>query len=175
MSLNRELTEEEKERKKAQRAARRKKQREMKAKPVTRKSADQGHGSSMEGRIKARSQYNRAARQDQLREMLQGRSYIRQLRGIHSELIELGESAKNLKLAEASSEKPFPRDAFNSEMEKLEMRRKLLKDRTDLNFKKLAKVLPDLKQVEITDPDGNTFETFASAVIALREGVNSEG
>ena len=72
---------------------------------------------------------NAALRKENLRKELQAREYLRQIENI---AVILGESWETISSEQTSA----------------------LRLKADINFKRLAKVLPDLKAVEVSGPDG---------------------
>jgi len=83
-------------------------------------------------KIMARPDKNRQRRRAALREELKAREYLRQLDEVASEVTENWKSLSSEQVA-------------------------ALRLKTDLNFKRLAKVLPDLKAVEHSGPDGDNI------------------
>lgn len=82
----------------------------------------------------ARPDKNKQRRRDNLREELQAREYLRQLQEIDKELCDNWKQMKSDSVA-------------------------ALRLRADINFKRLAKVLPDIKAIEHSGPEGEAVET----------------
>lgn len=96
-----------------------------------------------------RKETNRRVRNDELRNMFKTKEYIRQL-----EIID-GDVAKLFK--EIVKRKHMSED----EARALHAKVTLLREKKDLQFKRIAKVLGDVKSVELTDGDGkNPLDGF---------------
>ncbi len=93
------------------------------------------------------AQRNLRIRQDTLRKELAAKNHIHQLVLIDNELRDINDEVRR----KTAEDKVAVLDdkAYN-------VRIKALKARADIQFRKLAKYLPDLKSMEITDPDGNS-------------------
>lgn len=110
------------------------------------------------------TQKRRLEAREALRDKFKGVEYIRQIEESYQELCKLDRTvveAKNTKQA------PFH---IQQTLDKAETRHKIIKTKIDTNFRRLAKVLPDLKSVELTDPNGNNplstlIEVFRDAVV----------
>ena len=118
--------------------------------------------------IAQRSAINRARRQEDLREKVQAGQALEEIARCTKELSDLDQEVKHVKLErkeneDGSVELVLPGVVIS----KADCRTRILARIIDTKFKLLNKVLPDLKQIELTDPQGNSFETFANAVSAL--------
>lgn len=117
-----------------------------------------------------RAEENKAIRREALREQLQAKEYLRQIQLIDDELKTLNQELKDLGFDGRKTSKAAIAKQLNENdlaINKADTRVKVLKTRLDLNFKRLNKVLPDLKAVELSDPNGNA--PFSSFVDAVRE------
>lgn len=122
-----------------------------------------------------RAQENKAIRREALREELQAREYLRQLEHIDREFGEIHDRVKALRgpAAKASRDTVQRTNRQNGlELEKAETRIRALKERANLNFKRLNKVLPDLKAVELSDPEGKN--PFGNLLEAMRLSVRDD-
>lgn len=95
---------------------------------------------------KTRAQQNRKIRQDALRAELKAREYLRQ---INDCAVRIYDGAKEMEAGELNA----------------------LKAVADINFKRLAKCLPDLKAVEITGEDGGPVPI---QLISFKDLANTE-
>jgi len=92
----------------------------------------------------ARRDHNRAINKKSTRDRINGAILLQGLAKIDVELGELNNAVKN---AKNSKENP---DNVNLVIAKSLTRTKILKTRADLKFRKLAKILPDLKAIDLT-------------------------
>lgn len=118
---------------------------------------------------------NKNIRREALREELKAREYLRQLELIDKEFGEINDHLKNLKGPTARDTKNsgfLKANNFIREISRSEARVKVLKERAVLNFRRLNKVLPDLKAVEISDPEGKN--PFANLIEAMRESIQDD-
>lgn len=100
-----------------------------------------------------------AEQRDALRLKFQGVAYLRM---ILADMKEMNEQVTNVKKARSTKANPHRASIVQS---KADCITRMLKTKFDTNFKLLAKVLPDLKQVEIADPEGNNpLGTLAAAL-----------
>lgn len=127
----------------------------------------------------ARAAMNRAYAAAQIREKLKGGVILNALRNIDAELRAIGIQLRRGTPAMGPAGQPIEvegaqvtRDMTPAEERRLVLRLQVLKQRADLNFKKLAKILPDLRSVEVTDPSGaNPLEPLLNAMRdAARDG-----
>ena len=81
----------------------------------------------------ARPDKNKQRRREALREELKAREYLRQLDQVNDQLTENWQVLSSEQVS-------------------------ALRLKTDLNFKRLSKVLPDLKAIELTGDDGGPLE-----------------
>lgn len=122
-----------------------------------------------------RAEENKAIRREALREELQAREYLRQLESIDKEFGEINETVKNLKTPTAQQTKAnalVTGNNFGRELARADTRIKALKERATLNFKRLNKVLPDLKAVELSDPEGKN--PFGNLLEAMRLSISNK-
>lgn len=122
--------------------------------------------------LRERAAANRAIRQEELRKQLAAGQYINNLKEIDQELCEIGVGVKKLEYEKKEkndtvAETKRKQQNVNLELKKADVRVSALKVRADINFKKLNKVLPDLKAIELSDPDGHS--PFSSIMDAVRE------
>lgn len=111
-------------------------------------------------RLRQRAADNRAIRQETLREKFQGTEYLRQITNSYKELENASSSVKK---AKATKKDPF---VVAEVIAKADCLVRIEKVKIDTNFRRLAKVLPDLKSIEISDPHGNNpMGVFAEALI----------
>lgn len=118
-----------------------------------------------------RSQKNRQARYDGLREELKAREYIRQLTNDYTTLTALYKQIKYLKakkLTKAQAKATGHLHDYatvNFELQKCIAQRDVLKVKFDVNFRRLKFCLPELKSMELTDPDGESpFAAFVTLI-----------
>ena len=81
----------------------------------------------------ARPTKNKQARREALREELQAREYLRQIDQVNTDVTEHWQTLSSEQIA-------------------------ALRLKTDINFKRLAKVLQDLKAIELSGEDGGPVE-----------------
>ena len=102
----------------------------------------------VDGALSKRAAQNRAIRQEAIREGMDATRYLNQ---IQDDFDTLGELYETVKEAKADKKNPF---GARTTIEKAKVQHAILKTKLDTNFRRLAKVLGDLKSVELTDPDG---------------------
>lgn len=103
---------------------------------------------------KGRAEANRKMRQDALREKLQGHVYLQQIEKSRKDLDALSMRLHKERATMTAVEVTAAR-----------ARIKAIEAVVNLNFRRLAKVLPDLKSLEISDPDGkNPLDALAAAL-----------
>ena len=93
----------------------------------------------------ARPDKNRQMRRENLREELKAREYLRQLEQV-DEIV--SENWKTLGATEVAA----------------------LRLKADINFKRLAKVLPDVKAIEMSGPDGEDVTVYHKIERKLLDG-----
>jgi hypothetical protein len=99
----------------------------------------------------------RQDRADELRMLLQGQEYLRQLEAITSELVKMGNKLRRLQNKNVV-------DSIT--VSAVKARVQILKLRADINFRRLAKVLPDLRSIELTDVEGNNpLKALVTAIV----------
>ena len=91
----------------------------------------------------ARYLHNKKIDQAVLRDRVRATNCLNRLVQIEDDLIDLGEEVSKMKRPQTP------------QLQKSRLRADILKMQADMNFRKLAKVMPDTKAVEISDPDGN--------------------
>jgi len=114
------------------------------------------------------AQKRRKEQQDALRLKFKGIEYLRQLDNSQKQLEELRTTVRKARNTESNPNK------IAETVAKADSQNRIIKTQVDLNFRRLAKVLPDLKQVDLTDGDGNNplgslAEALAEAVGGLRQ------
>ena len=114
-----------------------------------------------------RAAFNRAQEAEKLRGKLKGGIY---LGNIHRSVTELGSLQTKVK---ASKNTKTNKDAVTQTIQKCKAQADIIKIKLDANFKLLAKLLPDLKAFEHTDPDGNN--PFASFVETMAQATKDAG
>lgn len=124
---------------------------------------------------------NRAYEADRLRQRIKGGVLLRQLTLIDRELKSINQylrdgapvlDEKNKPVIDKATGSPIVRlGVSDDEGRAIMLRVGVLKTRMDLNFKKLAKILPDLKGVELIDPskEGAAGELFKAIAQAARD------
>lgn len=124
--------------------------------------------------VQTRATVNRQIRRESLREELQAREYLRQLMHIDAELGGINDSVKKLVVPKVESPLMLAkaREDADFELHKAGTRIKALRVRADINFRRLAKVLPDLKAVALTDGEGNN--PFAKLIDEVRKLTEEE-
>lgn len=100
---------------------------------------------------------NRKIRQEELRAKFQGVQYIKQLEDSAKEydkiIAEIDKATKvKQRLTAKDKEK---RLQVNMTLDALKLKLDVVKAKIDLNLRRLKFVVPELKGVELTDPDGN--------------------
>ncbi len=94
-------------------------------------------------------------RQDELREKLQCSEYLAQIEKISQDLEKINRLLKRERKKLSANETGT-----------IKTRILALKTRAEINFKRLAKVLPDLKAMEIIDEDGNNpLKSLIEAIV----------
>lgn len=131
-----------------------------------------------------RKAQNIAIRKEQLREKMKGIEYLRQIENDYKELDKQQELVATAKvkiidhIKVVGGKEIVIKGHDTKELEiaivRAEAVGKLLKIKMDTNFRRLAKVLPDLKAVELTDgegknPLGGLADALRSAVIGLEK------
>ncbi len=111
--------------------------------------------------IESRKRANMELRRENLRQELKGKAYLKQIDSDYDALVELERKVKNAKVA-----------TLNPVLSKAETQRRIIQTRLDINFKRLAKVLPDIKSIELADPGGGSFVDAFAAVMG-RKGTDS--
>ena len=86
----------------------------------------------------------RQDRADELRERLQGVAYLTQIEKAVKQLTNIGNTLKR-----------HQKTMQPHEVAVIKTRISAIKLAAEINFRRLAKLLPDLRAVEFTDPDGN--------------------
>ncbi len=100
-------------------------------------------------------------KQDELREKLQCGEYLRQIEKISQDLEKINRLLKR------------ERKKLNAnETGTVKTRILALKTRADINFKRLAKVLPDLKMISLEDENGNN--PLAGLIDAITKSQSKE-
>jgi len=103
----------------------------------------------------------RQDRQDDLRELLKGMEYIRELEAISKELTKMGNKLRRLQATGG---------ADSTLVSVAKTRIQVLKLRADINFRRLAKVLPDLRALELTDAEGNNpLQSLMDAIVRTQK------
>ena len=118
-------------------------------------------------KLKLRAQHNRAIRHEQLREKLKGIEYLRQIENDYTELSVLAKEVKDVKNTKEDEYK------VANTIAKADCRTRILKVKMDTNFRRLKFILPELKSMELTDPNGNNpLDTLGNALAAAVEKLN---
>lgn len=116
---------------------------------------------------RTRTQKIRAEQQEAIRAKFKGIEYVRQLEELSKEYDKLvGETFRVIK-ARASAEGKAELILFSAQLDILKFRLDTYKAKADLNFRRLKFVLPELKAIELTDPNGEN--PFASMAELLKE------
>lgn len=115
--------------------------------------------------LRKRGDFNRKYRQEAYREKLKFAAAVNQL---HKDLEELGKLDAELAKMKTT---PSAKNALQNDIitQRALARRKVLQTRIETNRWIVGKHVPDLKAVEVSDPDGNN--PFAEFAAAMREGV----
>lgn len=115
--------------------------------------------------IKRRRDPNIAIRKQELRDRLSGMKLMESIERRSNELVQLSEDIKKAKNTEKN------KTAIVTTINKSLARARIISVALDTSFRMLAKVLPDLKSIEVTDNDGNSvFTAFLEAVNNNQEG-----
>lgn len=119
-----------------------------------------------------RALMRRKEEQDAIRAKFKGIEYARQLDEcykqydtIHKDL--LAAKTRKAKLTKAEREKLLQ---VRTQIEILNAQRDIVKAKIDLNLRRLKFVLPELKSIELSDPDGSIGGGFADAFKSLMTG-----
>ncbi len=104
---------------------------------------------SLHDQVKTRKAHNRALEADKLRSKMKGVEYLRQITGDMTRLTALQKSVKD---AKNTKKNDF---VVSDTVLRCKAQADIIKIKLDTNFKRLNKVIPDLKAFEHTDPDGN--------------------
>ena len=131
---------------------------ERKTHPAADSATPAARGTGSESRALSvkdnRRAYNRALEADKIRTRMNGIVIVRELK---YDLDELGAIA-----SEAKDKGRLTEDEGRAKL----VRIGALKIRVDAHFKKLAKIVPDLRSMELGDKDGNNpFAPFAEAIM----------
>ena len=105
----------------------------------------------------------RAQLQEELRARLQGAAYIQQLAGIAEHFMAIEEELEKYRFVYDQTQVMNARARIEA-----------LKARADINFKRLAKVLPDLRAMEVT-ASGGQDDLFGALVGAVRAAHEDTG
>ncbi len=109
--------------------------------------------------MKKRATHNEAIRKKELRDKIDASRLLNQIEKRTEELVALSEEVKK---ARNTAQSP---DKIHITIQKAYARASIINKAVDTHFKLLAKRLPDLKSIEVTDEDGNNiFSAFADAV-----------
>lgn len=106
---------------------------------------------------------NRERVRENIRSELKGKQYLRQIEEDYSELSRIDSTLKNAKTPAQTERR----------VKKAETRIKIIKLKLDTNFRRLNKVLPDLKAIELSDNGGSIGEAFAAALRAAQQSRKS--
>lgn len=102
-----------------------------------------------------------AEQREALRQKFKGVEYLRQ---IDKGMTELDGQKTKVSNAKNTADNPY---LVQDTQAKADCVTRIVKLQMDVNFRRLAKVLPDLKQYEFTDQDGNNpLGTLAAALAA---------
>lgn len=129
--------------------------------------------SSKQNRAKSdtvsRAVRNKQLRQEELRKKLQGLEYIRQLELCAKEYDSIIDDLNKAKTAKAKLTRKDKEELamISMKLDILAAKRDTLKQKVDLNLRRLKFVLPELKAVELSDPEGNS--PLAGLVGTLRD------
>ena len=92
-----------------------------------------------------------------MRKKFKANQYLTQL---EQSYVELDQMAKELEVAKIQKKKSVGNKAKTAEIAQLidilQVRMNVLKMKIDLNFKRLKFCVPELKAIELSDPDGNS-------------------
>lgn len=103
-----------------------------------------------------RAAQNRQIRREALRDQLKGIAYLTQIDRVEKELVSESDFLKK-------NRSVLSADGVGASNARI----RSLVAVADLNFRRLAKVLPDLKSIELSDADGeNPFNSLATALRA---------
>lgn len=115
-----------------------------------------GQRSSDRATAKAR---NMRLRQQNMRDMLDG---VVLIRAIEIQAGNLESLSNEIRDAKNTADEPY---AVRDAIKKAETRVKVIGKLLDTHFRRLNKVLPDLRSIEVTDSEGNNlFSAFTEAV-----------
>lgn len=102
---------------------------------------------------------NRSVRHEEMRQKIQGTDRVREINGLYEDLHGLDKRAREL--AEMRTITEGFDYALEDERVSINLQHSIKKTMLDVQYRMLAKVLPDEKSIEIVDPDGNNpFDKF---------------
>lgn len=116
-----------------------------------------------------RSQKLKKLHRDEVRKKFKGNEYVRQLELCGDQLEELNASLKVATKKKLTAKDKITVMALNSQISCLELKLKIVKEKINLNLRRLRFVLPELKSVELTDPQGNN--PFSGFIDSLKESL----
>lgn len=113
-----------------------------------------------------------AKKVDELRELIDYDECIAQLTTINSELVDIESRLNKLSTITMSTNKKAIIRVVDSHRVLLMDRMSILRERANINFKKLKFGLPELRSLEISDPEGkNPMGVFAEAMKAAANAI----
>jgi len=127
--------------------------------------------------VRRRAAAAKKAQQDEIRNKFKGIEYVRQLEGCYNEYEQILKDLQKAKTnkAKLTSAERTDLSIARSQIEILSARKEVIKAKVDLNLRRLRFVLPELKSIELSDPDGdNPFDKFIQMMTeATKNNVNS--
>lgn len=137
-------------------------------------------------RYDQRAAMNRAYQADRIRQRMSGVQIIAAIAKTERELASMSRrlneryqpiDSVTQKPAVDAAGHPVMRPVVEDDEQRVMMLRlQVLKQRSDINFRKLAKILPDLKGIELSDPqNGNVLAPFMKALAEAAQAGHGEG
>ena len=121
---------------------------------------------------RTRVQKIKAAQHDALRAKLQGAKYLNQIEKNQKAYEELSKRLIGLRKQKLTTKDKEKRFEIMDTIEIINLELKVLKDWAETNFKLLRFVLPELRSIEVKDPDGNN--PFTGFLGVLSEALQSD-
>ena len=123
---------------------------------------------------RTRVQKIKQATADSIREKLKATTYLNQLSDAAEEYIDIIDNIADLKAKRLSAKSAAKLIQIDSQIKIYDLQIKALKGLVDLNLRRLKFVLPELKSVELKDPDGNNpFAQLGNTIAMLTQGISN--
>lgn len=120
-----------------------------------------------------RAGLNRAQRHEEMRQKISGSSRVNVINGLYDDASGLRKRAREIANFVESDVEHYHTQLVYIEKESIKLEHDLIKTQLDVQYRMLAKVLPDEKQLELIDPNGNNpFDKFVGAFKDLVKGAS---